>query len=72
MVVTAEKFMRFSAREEFELSVGFFKVVFHRYTFSSSVFYSCSHAVSIVYVQTGTVASVPHSLKHFYIVRSLQ
>lgn len=50
----------------------FFKVVFHRYTFSSSVFYSCSHAVSIVYIQTGTVASIPHSLKHFYVVSSLQ
>lgn len=72
VVVTAEKFTRLSAREAFELSVNFFKVVFHRYTYSSSVFYSCSHAVSIVYVQTGTVASIPHSLKHFYVVSSLQ
>lgn len=50
----------------------FFKVVSHRHTFSSSVFYSCSHAVSIVYIITRTVASIPHSLKYFYVVSSLK
>lgn len=53
-------------------SVGFLKVVFHRYTFSFSVFYSCSHAVPIVYIPTGTVASIPRRLKYFSVVSSLQ
>lgn len=54
-------------------SLWFLEVVSQRHTLSSSFFFfnSLSHAVSIVYITTGTLASIPHSVKYFYVVSSL-
>lgn len=53
-------------------SLWFLKLVSHRHTFFFQFFFnSRPHAVSIVYITTGTVASIPHSLKYFCIVSSL-
>lgn len=46
---------------------GLFKVVFHRYTFSSSVFYSCSH-VHCVLSKQELLLQFLSSLKHFVLL----